>query len=182
MNDFWNDFSRTPHNGYFCSMFYIAIDYENKTNMEVASISVNIKIHQLFSKQQIIGVRVTIAQRQISRGLTRTGSWITCRPYFPANICSFLRRFEDFFKTCLEDVFYVLKTPSRRFGRRKIVTLKTSSRRLEDISWRRLQTSWRQTKCLLGISVSNKSKCVSNKSIFHKSVSDKSKANPKCFT
>ena len=51
MNDFWNDFSRTPHNGYFCSMFYIAIDYENKTNMEVAATSVNIKIHQLFSKQ-----------------------------------------------------------------------------------------------------------------------------------
>ena len=51
MNDFWNDFSRTPHNGYFCSMFYIAIDYENKTNMELAATSVNIKIHQLFSKQ-----------------------------------------------------------------------------------------------------------------------------------
>ena len=74
MNDFWNDFSGTPYNGYFCSMFYIAIDYENKKNIEVAATSVNIKIHQLFSKQQIIGVRVTIAQRQISRGLTRTGS------------------------------------------------------------------------------------------------------------
>ena len=30
-----------------------------------------------------------------------------------------------------------------------------------------------------GISVSNKSKCVSNKSIFNKSISDGSKANPK---
>ena len=67
MNDFWNDFSRTPHNGYFCSMFYIAIDYENKTNMEVAATSVNIKMHQLFSTQQIIGVCVTITQQQISR-------------------------------------------------------------------------------------------------------------------
>ena len=68
-----------------------------------------------------------------------------------------------------------LKTSSRGLGRWKIVTLKTSSRRLEDISWRRLQTSWRQTKCLLGISVSDKS-------IFHKSISEKSKVNPKCVT
>ena len=55
MNDFWNDFSRTPHDGCFCSMFYIAIDYENEPNMKVAASNVNIKIHQLFSKQQIIG-------------------------------------------------------------------------------------------------------------------------------
>ena len=75
-----------------------------------------------------------------------------------------------------------LKTSSRRLGRWKIITLKTSSRRLEEISWRSLQTSWRQTKCLLGIYVSNKSKCVSNKSIFRKSISDKSKVNPKCVT
>ena len=34
------------------------------------------------------------------------------------------------------------------------------------------ETSWRQTKCLLGISVSNKSKCVSNKSMFHKYIYD----------
>ena len=52
---------------------------------------------------------------------------------------------EDVLKTCLEDV------------------LKTC---LEDV----LKTLWRQTKYLLGISVSNKSKCVSSKSIFHKSI------------
>ena len=46
---------------------------------------------------------------------------------------------EDFLKTCLEDV------------------LKTC---LEDVC----KTSWRQTKCFLKLSVSNKSKCVSNKS------------------
>ena len=34
------------------------------------------------------------------------------------------------------------------------------------------ETSWRQTKCLLGISVSNKSECVSNKSMFHKYIYD----------
>ena len=56
-------------------------------------------------------------------------------------------------KTCLKDV------------------LKTC---LEDL----LRTLWRQTKSLLGISVS---KYVSNKSIFHKSISDNSKANPKCI-
>ena len=50
---------------------------------------------------------------------------------------------EDVLKTCLEDV------------------LKTC---LEDV----LKTLWRKTKYLLGIYVSSKSKCVSNKSIFHK--------------
>ena len=47
---------------------------------------------------------------------------------------------------------------------------------LEDV----LKTLWRQTKYVLGISVSNKSKYVSNKSVFHKSISDSFKVNPKC--
>ena len=56
------------------SMFYITIDYENEPNMEVAASNVNIKIHQLFSKQRILGVRVTIAQGKTSGGWTQTGS------------------------------------------------------------------------------------------------------------
>ena len=36
------------------SMFYIAIDYENELNMKVAASNVNIKIHQLFSKQEFL--------------------------------------------------------------------------------------------------------------------------------
>ena len=63
------------------SMFYIAIDYENEPNMKVAASNINIKIHQLFFKQRILGVRVTIAQRKTSGALTRTGSGTTCRPY-----------------------------------------------------------------------------------------------------
>ena len=51
---------------------------------------------------------------------------------FPANICWSSRRLEDVFKTSR-------KTSWRRLGRRKIVTLKTSSRRLEDMSWRPLE-------------------------------------------
>ena len=66
------------------------------------------------------------------------------------------RSLEDVLKTYLEDV------------------LKTC---LEDV----LKTLWRQAKYLLGISVSNKSKCVSNKSIFNKSTFDNSKVNPKCI-
>ena len=54
-------------------MFYIAIDYENEPNMKVAASNVNIKIHQLFSKQRILGVHVTIAQRNPLGGLTQTG-------------------------------------------------------------------------------------------------------------
>ena len=63
------------------SMFYIAINYENELNMKVAASNINIKIHQLFSKQRIVGVPETTAQRKTSGGLTRTGSSITCRPY-----------------------------------------------------------------------------------------------------
>ena len=66
------------------------------------------------------------------------------------------RRLQKVLKTCLEDV------------------LKTC---LEEV----FRTSWRQAECLLGISVSNKSKFESNKSIFSKSISGKSQANPKCI-
>ena len=69
---------------------------------------------------------------------------------------------EDVLKTCLGDV---LKTCLED-------VLKTC---LEDV----LKTLWRQAKYLLGISVSNKSKCVSSKSIFNKSTFNNSKANPK---
>ena len=54
------------------NMFYIAIDYTNKTNMKVVASNINIKIHQLFSKQRILGVRVTIVQQKMSVDLTRT--------------------------------------------------------------------------------------------------------------
>ena len=56
------------------NMFYFATDYENKLNVKVAASNVNIKIHQLFFKQRVFGVHVTIARRKTSGGLTRTGS------------------------------------------------------------------------------------------------------------
>ena len=56
------------------SMFYIEINYENELNMKVAASSVNIKIHQLFSKQRILGVRVTITHRKTTGDLKRTCS------------------------------------------------------------------------------------------------------------
>ena len=56
------------------SMFYITIDYKNKTNMKVAASNTNIKMQQLFFKQRILGLYVTIAQRNISGELTRTCS------------------------------------------------------------------------------------------------------------
>ena len=43
-------------------MFNITIDYKNKTYMKVAASNIYIKIIQWFSKQQIVGVRVTIVQ------------------------------------------------------------------------------------------------------------------------
>ena len=74
MNNFWNDFSRTPHNGCISSMFYIAIDYKNEPNTKVAASNANIKIPELFSKQRILGIYVTIAHRKTSGDLTRTCS------------------------------------------------------------------------------------------------------------
>ena len=53
-----------------------------------------------------------------------------------------------------------------RLERRNIATLKTSSRDHEECVQGVLKTLWRQTKYLMGISVSNKSKCVSKKSIY----------------
>ena len=35
------------------NVFYVAIDYKNKTYMKIAASNMNIKIHQLFSKQWI---------------------------------------------------------------------------------------------------------------------------------
>ena len=43
-------------------MFYIAIDYKNKTYMEEAARNIKIKMHQLFPKHRILGVHMTIAQ------------------------------------------------------------------------------------------------------------------------
>ena len=77
---------------------------------------------------------------------------------------------EDVFKTCSRHVlkmsstrlqrnnFTSFKTSSRCLGRRKLVTLKTSWRRLQDMSWRRLEDkSWRRLedmswRCLEDIS------------------------------
>ena len=54
------------------NMFYFAIGYKNKANMKVADSNINIKIHQLFSKQRILGARVTIVQQKIYLGLIQT--------------------------------------------------------------------------------------------------------------
>ena len=96
----------------------------------------------------------------------------------------------------LQDVF---KTSWKKRNCYVENVLKTSWRCFKDMS--RLKTSWRNifktssrcfgdntsSRCLgdkqflLRISVSNKSKCVSHKSIFHQSISDEPKTNPKCI-
>ena len=54
------------------ALFYIAIGYKNKANMKVAASNINIKIHQMFSEQRILGVFMTIVERKISVDLIRT--------------------------------------------------------------------------------------------------------------
>ena len=81
-------------------------------------------------------------------------SWRHLQHVFSVTILPLPRRLEDVLKTCPEDVLNTC---------------------FEAV----LKTLWRKAKYLLGISVSNKSKCVSNKSIFNKSTFDNSKANPK---
>ena len=80
----------------------------------------------------------------------------------PANICWSSRRLQHVFSVTifrlprrLEDALKTSRKMSwRRLGRQKIVTLKTSWRRLEDMSWRRLEDmSWR---CLEDVLERNK--------------------------
>ena len=40
--------------------------WKNKTNTKIEDSNTNIKMHQWFSKQQILGFGVTIVQREIS--------------------------------------------------------------------------------------------------------------------
>ena len=58
----------------------IAIDCKNKTYMKVAASNINIKIHQLFSKQRVLGVHMIIIQRKILGDLRRICFLITCSP------------------------------------------------------------------------------------------------------
>ena len=51
------------------NMFYIAIDYKSKVCLKVAASNINIKIHQLFFKQPILGARAIIVQQKISGDL-----------------------------------------------------------------------------------------------------------------
>ena len=101
--------------------------------------------------------------------------------------------FQDVLKTSCKDV---LKTSWRPLARRLEDVLEDEILlrwiRLEHMSCRCVQDMlyllkilWRQTKYLLGIYVylsrDSKSKCVSNKFVFQKSISDNSKSNPKCI-
>ena len=49
-----------------------AIDFKNKKYMKAAANNINIETHQLFSKQWILDVCVTIVQRKTSGDLIRT--------------------------------------------------------------------------------------------------------------
>ena len=53
-------------------MLYIAIGHKNKTYIEAVASNINIEIHQLFSKQRIVGVRLTIVQWKISWNLIQS--------------------------------------------------------------------------------------------------------------
>ena len=115
-------------------------------------------------------------------------SWRRLQHVFSATILRLPRRLEDVLQRRFEDVLKtswktkncyaedVLKTSWRH-------VLKTSWRHVLKTSWRHiLKTSWRhygeKQNTYWG---SNKSKYVSNKTIFHKFISGNSKANPKCI-
>ena len=67
---------------------------------------------------------------------------ISLKDVFKTSWRHLARHLEDAFKTFSR---HICKTSSRSLGRRKIVTLKTCWRRLEDVFWRRLQhVSWRR--------------------------------------
>ena len=60
------------------------------------------------------------------------------------------RRLQDVFSVTIFCIKTSCEMSSRRLGRRKIVTLKTCWRRLQDMSSRRLQDVLKTNKCLLG--------------------------------
>ena len=80
-----------------------------------------------------------------SRHVLKTPSTLLQRHNFTSSKTSSRRPTKTSW-TRLQDVFKnSRKTSSRHLGRRKIVTLKTSSRRLQDMSWRCLKDiSWRR--------------------------------------
>ena len=96
--------------------------------------------------------------------------------YNPANICWSWRRLQHVFSVtilCLaRRLQSVLEDEKLLHWRRLQDVLNTC---LEEV----LKTLWTQTKYIMGISVSNKPKCVSNKSIFYISMFDNSKTKPK---
>ena len=111
-------------------------------------------------------------------------SWRCPRHVFSGTIFRLARRLEDVLKMPwrhLEDISQgVLQDENLLCWRRLQDVLKTYLKDVlkawfEDI----FKKSWRKTKCFRRISVSNKSKPVSNKSKSHKSISDKSMANLK---
>ena len=53
-------------------MLYIEIDHKNKTYIKAIASNINIEIHELFSKQRIARVRVTIVQWKISGNLIQS--------------------------------------------------------------------------------------------------------------
>ena len=79
-----------------------------------------------------------------------------------------LKTFQDILNTCLKDVLNTCLQHVLKIFIEDV--LKTC---LEDV----FRGSCRETKALLGMFVSKKSKCVSNKSIFPKSISDETKTN-----
>ena len=57
MNDFWNDFKRTPLMAASANMFYIAIGYKNRANMKVAA---RLDTNLLLNNVQTILVKISI--------------------------------------------------------------------------------------------------------------------------
>ena len=74
-------------------------------------------------------------------------SWRSLQHVFSVTVLRLPRRLEDLLKTSCKDV---MKTSSRCLGKRKTITLKTSWRRLEDISWRPLQDVLEVNKMFTG--------------------------------
>ena len=84
-------------------------------------------------------------------------SWRRLHHVFSVTIFRLPRCLQDVLQICLEDLWKTyLKTSWRRLRRRKIFTLITSWRSLEDMSWKRPEdVSETKKESLLEISVSN---------------------------
>ena len=144
---------------------------QNNNNKSFYCIYLYAQIIFYISFKIILSKRFLVFKTQPSKHLlVFKTSWRSLQQIFSITVLRLVRRLQEVFKTSHQTSWRRKIFCAEFLKTCLVVALKIY---LKDVS----KTSQRQTNCLLVISVPNKSKRVSNKSMFHKSISGKSRAN-----